>query len=65
MKKLGRKLPPANINFSNKANLCICSSNLVEMLCYQIPSIGNGDAAYAARAVMLYFKMAYKHLITQ
>ena len=37
-----------NISFSNKANLCICSSILVEMLCYHIPFIGNGDVAYVA-----------------
>ena len=52
-------------SFSNKANLCICSSILVEALCYHIPSIRNGDAAYAARAVTLWFKMAYQHLTTQ
>ena len=53
------------LSFFNKINLCICSSILVEMLCYHIPSIGNGDAAYAARTVMLYFRMAYQHLTTQ
>ena len=53
--------------FSNKANLCICSNILVEMLCYHIPSSGNGDAAYVVRAVMLMLciKMAQQHLTTQ
>ena len=46
-KNLGRVLPPAKF-FSNKAYLhIICSSILVEILCYHIPSIRNGDAAQA------------------
>ena len=64
-RKEHRKLLPTK--FSKKANVCICSSILVETLCYHIPSIGNGDAAYAARVVtlMVYFRMAYQHLTTQ
>ena len=46
-KNLGRVLPPAKF-FSNKAYLHICSSILVETLCYHIPSIRNEGAAYAA-----------------
>ena len=46
-KNLGKVLPPAKF-FSNKAYLHICSSILVETLCYHIPFIRNGDAAHAA-----------------